>query len=86
MEAKLTGLITDIATLIFHVSFFAAVAMGCAGGLYWTLSGGNMHHNETARRWITNAAIGLGITILSSAFVSFLALHLGVAPAIPNPS
>lgn len=63
--------------MLLWVAGMAAVVMVIFGGYKYMSAVGNTEKTVSARRTIINALIGLAITVIATAFVSFIGKSLG---------
>lgn len=63
--------------MLLWVAGMAAVVMVIVGGYKYMSAVGNTEKTVSARRTIINALIGLAITVIATAFVSFIGKSLG---------
>lgn len=68
----LAGLITIVTNLLLGIAGAVAVIFIIIGGIQYTTSGGSEDKTRTAKSTITNAVIGLIITILAFVIVNFV--------------
>lgn len=62
----------NIVEILLHITAYVAVAFVIVGGFQYITSAGSPDANEKGRKTITNALIGLGISIASIAIVNVL--------------
>lgn len=77
-DFKISDLIVTAINAIFVLAVIIFFFMLVWGGIRWITSGGDKAQTETARSQITNAIIGLVITLSAYAILNLIALVLGV--------
>ncbi len=70
--SSLSGLITTVTNLLLGIAGAVAVIFIIVGGIQYATSGGSEDKTRTAKSTITNAVIGLIITILAFVIVNFV--------------
>lgn len=70
--STLSGLITTVTNLLLGIAGAVAVIFIIVGGIQYSTSGGSEDKTRTAKSTITNAVIGLIVTILAFVIVNFV--------------
>ncbi len=70
--STLGGLITTVTNLLLGIAGAVAVIFIIVGGIQYSTSGGSEDKTRTAKSTITNAVIGLIVTILAFVIVNFV--------------
>lgn len=73
-----TNIVGNIITILLIASIIAAIVFLILGGLRWILAGGDKAKIDSARSTITGAIIGLIISFLAFAIVSFVNYVFGI--------
>jgi hypothetical protein len=66
-----------ILEMLLRLAGFVAVIAIIFSGVRYMFSGGNAEKAASARRWLINSFIGLGIALVAAGFVAFIGNRLG---------